>query len=199
MGWTGTDSNALRWVALWSARFVFRGREGHAQPNANAPTDWRNRDRVGISRRGAESAESYLPLRSLRLCVKSLGGLRMLSRRDFLNSSSLLALAPAVPWFIARTARAAFTDKGRRVLVIIQLDGGNDALNTVVPHSDPNYEKLRPKLKIAKKRLLPVSDSLGLHPSLKPLDPLLQAGHLAVIPGVGYPNPNRSHFESMAI
>src|SRR6185295_12865731 len=69
----------------------------------------------------------------------------------------------------------------------------------LVPHADPNYEKLRPKLKLAKNRLLRVSDTLGLHPSLKPLDPLLQAGHLAVVPGVGYPNPNRSHFESMAI
>src|SRR5207244_4553684 len=123
----------------------------------------------------------------------------MLTRRHFLRTSSLLALAPTVPVFIARSAQAAPADKDRRILVVVQLDGGNDALNTVVPHTDPNYEKLRPKLKIEPKKLLRISDALGLHPSLRPLDSLLQAGHLAIVPGVGYPNPNRSHFESMAI
>jgi uncharacterized protein (DUF1501 family) len=122
----------------------------------------------------------------------------MLNRRVFLQSSSLLALAPTIPLFLARTARAAASRDGR-VLVIVQLDGGNDALNTIVPHADPDYTKLRPRLKIEKRSLVKASDSLGLHPSLKPLDKLLQAGQLAVIPGVGYPNPNRSHFESMAI
>src|SRR5438477_3538525 len=122
----------------------------------------------------------------------------MFNRREFLQASSLLALAPAVPLFIARTARAALPDKDRRVLVVVQLDGGNDALNTVVPFADPTYEKLRPKLKVAKNTLVKVSDTVGLHSALRPLDKLLQAGHLAVIPGVGYPNPNRSHFESMA-
>jgi uncharacterized protein (DUF1501 family) len=123
----------------------------------------------------------------------------VLSRRGFLRSSALLALAPTVPLFVARTARAAAAEQDRRVLVVVQLDGGNDALNTVVPYTDPTYFKLRPTLKIETKNLLKVSDALGLHPSLKPLDPLLQAGQLAVVPGVGYPNPNRSHFESMAI
>src|SRR5438034_3518352 len=122
----------------------------------------------------------------------------MFTRRGFLRSS-LVALAPTVPVFVARTARAAETDRHGPVLVVVQLDGGNDALNTVVPHADPAYEKLRPTLRYAKKDLLGLSDSLGLHPALKPLDRLLQAGHLAVIPGVGYPNPSRSHFESMAI
>src|SRR5262249_13477971 len=124
---------------------------------------------------------------------------RMHTRREFLKSSALLALAPTVPLFVARTAQAAGADRERRVLVVVQLDGGNDGLNTVVPHADPAYEKLRPKLKIARKNLLRVSDALGLHPSLRPLDALLQAGQLAIVPGVGYPNPNRSHFESMAI
>jgi uncharacterized protein (DUF1501 family) len=123
----------------------------------------------------------------------------MFPRRQFLRSSSLLALAPTVPLFVARTARAIAAGKDRRVLVVVQLDGGNDALNTVVPHADPNYEKLRPKLKIDKRHVVKLTDGAGLHPSLKALDELLQAGQLAVVPGVGYPNPNRSHFESMAI
>jgi uncharacterized protein (DUF1501 family) len=123
----------------------------------------------------------------------------MLNRREFLKSSSLLALASAVPLFVTRTGRAAEPDKDGHVLVVVQLDGGNDALNTVVPHADAEYEKLRPKLKIAAKNVVALSDTLGLHPALKPLDKLVQAGHLTAIPGVGYPNPNRSHFESMAI
>jgi uncharacterized protein (DUF1501 family) len=123
----------------------------------------------------------------------------MLTRRRFLQSSSLLALAPTVPLFITRTARAAAPDKNARVLVVVQLDGGNDALNTVVPHADPAYQKLRPKLKLDPKNLVSLTDELGLHPALRPLDKLLQTGHLGVVPGVGYPNPNRSHFESMAI
>jgi len=68
-----------------------------------------------------------------------------------------------------------------------------------VPHRDPSYEKLRPRLKLAGKDLVKLTDDIGLHPQLRPLDKLLQAGRLAAIPGVGYPNPNRSHFRSMAI
>ena len=79
------------------------------------------------------------------------------------------------------------------------MDGGNDALNTIIPHADENYAKLRPKLKLDPERLLKVTDSVGLHPALLPLDKLLSSGNLAVVPGVGYPNPNRSHFESMAM
>jgi uncharacterized protein (DUF1501 family) len=123
----------------------------------------------------------------------------MLTRRAFLQSSPLLALAPAVPVFVARTAQAAPTGPDHRVLVVVQLDGGNDALNTVVPYADPTYARLRPRLKIPRQELLRLSDTLGLHPALRPLEGLLQGGQLAVVPGVGYPNPNRSHFESMAI
>ncbi len=123
----------------------------------------------------------------------------MFSRRDFLRSSSLISLSPCLPAFLARTAQAVEAAKGQRVLVVVQLDGGNDGLNTVVPTADPEYGKLRTRLRIDRKAVVTLSDSLGLHPMLRPLDKLLQAGQLTVVPGVGYPNPNRSHFDSMAI
>jgi uncharacterized protein (DUF1501 family) len=123
----------------------------------------------------------------------------MHSRRDFLKRASLLALAPTVPAFLARTTRAATVDKDGRVLVIIQLDGGNDGLNTVVPFGDDNYARLRPVLRVPTKELIKLSEDVGLHPSLKPVARLLEDGQLAVVQGVGYPNPNRSHFRSMAI
>ena len=123
----------------------------------------------------------------------------MLTRRMFLKTASLLALAPTLPAFLAKTALAADPARDGRVLVVVQLDGGNDALNTVVPHADPEYAKLRPSLRLAANSLVKVNDEVGLHRSLKPLDSLLQQGHLAVIPGVTYPNPSRSHFNSMAI
>lgn len=122
----------------------------------------------------------------------------MFTRRSFVQSSSLFALAPTVPLFVARAARAASPDKDARVLVVVEMDGGNDALNTIVPHGDDAYAKLRPKLKVDPKRVVKLTDAVGLHPALRPLDKLLQAGQLAAIPGVGYPNPSRSHFDSMA-
>jgi uncharacterized protein (DUF1501 family) len=123
----------------------------------------------------------------------------MFTRRDFLKSSTLFALAPTVPGFLAATARAAKADKDGRVLVVIQLDGGNDGINTVVPYADPGYAKYRQALRLPKDRLVKVNDHVGLHPSLADAAKLLQSGRLAVVQGVNYPNPNRSHFRSMAI
>jgi uncharacterized protein (DUF1501 family) len=122
-----------------------------------------------------------------------------LDRRAFLWRSSLLALAPTVPAFLARTARAAPADADGRVLVVVQLDGGNDGLNTVVPFGDPNYPRLRRALRVPANEVVKVADGVGLHPALRPAARLLEAGRLAVVQGVGYPNPNRSHFRSMAI
>ena len=85
------------------------------------------------------------------------------------------------------------------MLVVIQLDGGNDAINTLVPFADEGYARNRKALRLQEKRLIRVNDRVGLHPALRELGALLERGHLALVPGVGYPNPNRSHFESMAI
>ena len=86
-----------------------------------------------------------------------------------------------------------------RVLVVIQLDGGNDAINTLVPFRDEGYAKHRNALRLDQKSLIKVNDQVGLHPALREMGKLLERGELALVPGVGYPNPNRSHFESMAI
>jgi uncharacterized protein (DUF1501 family) len=121
------------------------------------------------------------------------------TRRAFLKTSTLLALAPTIPGFLARTARAARTERDSRVLVVIQLDGGNDGINTVVPFADEGYARHRKVLRLAKDRLIKVNDQVGLHPSLADAGKLLESGRLAIVPGVSYPNPNRSHFRSMAI
>ena len=126
----------------------------------------------------------------------------MPTRRDalkLLGGSSLLALSPTVPGFLARTARAASPTKDGRVLVVVQLDGGNDGINTVVPFKDEGYAKHRKALRIGEKDVLKINDRVGLHPAMRGSAKLLESGRLAIVPGVGYPNPNRSHFESMAI
>jgi uncharacterized protein (DUF1501 family) len=86
-----------------------------------------------------------------------------------------------------------------RILVVIQLDGGNDGLNTVIPYADENYARLRRELRIKDSDIIKLDDAIGLHPAMKPAADLLDDGRLSIIQGVGYPNPNRSHFESMAI
>jgi uncharacterized protein (DUF1501 family) len=124
--------------------------------------------------------------------------MRMLSRRDFLKRSSLLALAPTVPGFLAETARAAVPQRDGRVLVVIELNGGNDGINTVVPFADEGYARHRKTLRLAKDRLVKINDHIGLHPSLGAFGKLLEAGQLVIAQGVSYPNPSRSHFQSMA-
>ncbi|HLJ96093.1 MAG TPA: DUF1501 domain-containing protein [Gemmataceae bacterium] len=123
----------------------------------------------------------------------------MLSRRNFLKHSTVLALAPTVPRFLAQTARAAKPEKDSRILVVVQLDGGNDGINTVVPFADEGYARHRRVLRLPLAGLVKVNDTIGLHPSLGDAGKLLESHRLAIIQGVGYPNPNRSHFESIAI
>jgi uncharacterized protein (DUF1501 family) len=120
-----------------------------------------------------------------------------------LGSSTLLACGATVPAFLARSAFALAADPSRaakeRVLVVLELNGGNDGLNTVVPYGDDAYRKHRPKLHLAKTQVDRIDDRIGLHRALGGLSKLLEARQLAVVQSVGYPNPNRSHFESMAI
>ena len=127
----------------------------------------------------------------------------MITRRDFLarglRDSTLIALAPTLPGFLARTAHAAGPEKDGRILVVVQLDGGNDGINTVVPFKDEGYAKYRKAIRLPEKRLIKVNGEVGLHPAMGDAGKLLESGRLAIVPGVGYPNPSRSHFRSMAI
>ncbi|UQN07441.1 DUF1501 domain-containing protein [Deinococcus sp. QL22] len=120
-----------------------------------------------------------------------------LHRRDFLKYSALaVAATSGMPGFLARAATQA---TGQKTLVVIQLTGGNDGLNTLIPYSNGAYYAARPTIAIPKKDVLTLGPDLGMHPSLKPLMGLWDAGQLAWMENIGYPNPNRSHFASMAI
>ncbi len=125
------------------------------------------------------------------------------SRRKFLASlaggSTVLSLGGLVPPFLARAAAAESSGGKDTILVVVQLTGGNDGLNTVVPYNHDEYRAARPKLAIPANDILKINDMIGLHPSARGLADLLEAGKLAVVQGVGYPDPNRSHFESMDI
>ncbi len=128
----------------------------------------------------------------------------MSDRRDFLKTSTLLGFGGTVPAFLGRTAAAAPAagKPGARdtVLVVVQLTGGNDGLNTVVPFADPDYYKLRPTIAIPKDQVKKVGDTLGFHPAMGGLaDLLTNDAAVCVVQGVGYPNPSQSHFRSMDV
>jgi uncharacterized protein (DUF1501 family) len=128
-----------------------------------------------------------------------------ITRRSLLSRGALLVAAGlTVPSFISRTALAlgeaqADPTKKGTILVAVQLSGGNDGINTLVPYGQQSYYDLRPTLAVPPESLLPLSETVGLHENLAGLKDLLDAGRVAIIQGVGYPNPNRSHFRSMDI
>ncbi len=126
----------------------------------------------------------------------------MLNRRQFLThtlkGSSLVALNAMVPQFVSRTAQAAVPGKDN-ILVVLELTGGNDGLNTVIPYADDLYHKARPTLRQTKDVVIRLDDHVGLHSGMQGFRPMWEQGQLAVVQGVGYPNPERSHFESMDI
>jgi len=125
------------------------------------------------------------------------------TRREFLSTGlkgvGLLATSAFVPTFITRTAAATGAARDSSILVVVQLSGGNDGLNTVVPFANDLYAKARPTLHLTGKETLKLDDSLGLHPSLIEFKNEYDAGRMAIVQNVGYPNPSRSHFRSMEI
>ncbi|HZP26878.1 MAG TPA: DUF1501 domain-containing protein [Dehalococcoidia bacterium] len=129
----------------------------------------------------------------------------MLTRRSFIQGSALVSLGALVPPIFRQAAAVrlldgvAYAATLTRTLIIVQLAGGNDGLNTVVPLADGAYRSARPKLAVPEDTVLRLNERAGLHPNLAPLLPLWQAGQLAIVEGVGYPNPNLSHFVSMHV
>jgi len=86
-----------------------------------------------------------------------------------------------------------------RILLLVELKGGNDGLNTVIPYADPRYRQLRPAIGVARERVLQLDEHVGLHEKLEPFMEAWKARDLAIVQGVGYANPNRSHFRSIEI
>jgi len=128
------------------------------------------------------------------------------SRRQFMKSgATVFAAGATVPTLLMdlAAARAAENDKSTadRVVVVFELSGGNDGLNTLIPVKDPNYTKVRPTLAIPENQVLTLDPTtgVGLHPSMTGFAELFKNKNLAVIQGAGYPNANRSHFRSMEI
>jgi len=103
------------------------------------------------------------------------------------------------PAFLETMARAAGAQTDARILVVIQMEGGNDGINTVVPFGDDGYFQNRTELRISTDKVLKLNDHVGLHPAMRGISKLIEQGRLAIVQGVGYPNPSRSHFRSMEI
>jgi uncharacterized protein (DUF1501 family) len=132
-----------------------------------------------------------------------------MKRRSFgqlgLGTCAGLAIGSAQPggWLQVLASELAQQEDrhwdSERILVVVQLSGGNDGLNTVVPYRDELYAKSRPKLGIPSSDVIKLDDQLGLHPSLRSLEDRCSANRFTIVQGVGYPVPNRSHFESMDI
>jgi len=123
-----------------------------------------------------------------------------MKRRNFLKSSALASTSLLTPAFL-RALKSVKTQASRsgKNLVIIQLSGGNDGLNTIVPHSNDLYYTLRPTLHLPNKEVIKVHDDLGFNVAMQSLQSLYDEGVMSIINNVGYPNPDRSHFRSMDI
>ena len=121
-----------------------------------------------------------------------------MDRRKFIKNSALASSLIFVPSFVKAFESVATEKLGYKRLVIIQLAGGNDGLNTIIPHNNDLYYNARPRLAITKD-IIKLNDDLGFHPSLSPLRSLYDNGELSILNNVGYPNPVRSHFRSMDI
>jgi uncharacterized protein (DUF1501 family) len=118
-----------------------------------------------------------------------------MKRREFIRSIGAAAVTAWLP-DIAIAGPASSYDN---LLIIVELKGGNDGLNTVIPYADADYANLRPRLAIGRDQVLQLDSRTALHPALQPLMPLWQSRELAIVQGVGYPNANLSHFRSIEI
>ncbi|MEA3152494.1 MAG: hypothetical protein QOK44_83 [Betaproteobacteria bacterium] len=118
-----------------------------------------------------------------------------MNRRDFLTSVGAATVAALVPTAALAGPRPDYSN----LLILIELKGGNDGLNTVIPYSSGEYYSLRPRNAIPRDQVLQLDSATGLHPALEPLMPLWRSRELAIVQGMGYPSPNLSHFRSIEI
>src|SRR5689334_24342174 len=125
-------------------------------------------------------------------------GLHMI-RKEFIQIGSLATASLMLPKFLKAFEGKAMVPAGNKVVVVLQLSGGNDGLNTVIPVRNDLYYRGRPKLGIAKENAVLLTDETGLNPALTAFGDFFHDGNLAIMNGVGYPNPDRSHFRSMDI
>jgi uncharacterized protein (DUF1501 family) len=123
----------------------------------------------------------------------------LIKRKEFIQTGSLATAAMLLPRFLKAFESPSFVPPGNKVVVILQLSGGNDGLNTVIPVRNDIYYRSRPRLGIKKEKALSLTDEVGLHPALPAFKELYDDGSLAILNNVGYPNPDRSHFRSMDI
>ena len=121
-----------------------------------------------------------------------------MKRRDFFSTTGLALLGSHAPGWAQSVGQRA-SSLAERILILIELKGGNDGLNTVVPNADPAYYQLRNSIGIKADDVIKIDTRVGLHPELKPMLPLWEKGELGIVQGVGYPSPNLSHFRSIEI
>ncbi len=120
-----------------------------------------------------------------------------MNRREFLRAAAAVSIpvtGSVLAWLPQHSWAAANYQK---LLILVELKGGNDGLNTVIPYADPQYAALRPRIAMARDQVLPLDERSALHPAMTPLMPLWNAGEVAVVQGVGYPSANLSHFRSI--
>jgi len=135
-----------------------------------------------------------------------------MTRREFLYKGlTIVAMGATAPSFLTRTALAMTNPfdiaqvtsrpgvPDDNVLVVIQMGGGNDGLNTIVPFNDDTYYRARPRLAIPRNEVITLNSEMGLHPKMAKFKEMYDRGNAAIVQGVGYPNPSRSHFKSMEI
>jgi len=122
-----------------------------------------------------------------------------MNRKKFLQAGSLATASLLLPRFLKAFERPVMVPPGNKVLIVLQLSGGNDGLNTVIPVRSDIYYRARPRLGIEKDKTALITEEAGLHPALAGLKGLYDDGSLGILSSVGYPNPDRSHFRSMDI
>ncbi len=130
----------------------------------------------------------------------------LISRRDAIKRGGMIAVGLVAPRWLSTIAQADMVNLGKggklakdTVLVVCQLSGGNDGLNTIVPYANKLYYQMRPTLGIPETQVVKLNDQMGLHPGLAPIGELYKKGQVAIVQNVGYPQANRSHFKSMDI